>query len=148
VALAPPSPFPDWLLPLFLILILAAFAVVMARGRRLGAPLAEPLPVEVRGAETAIGRSRLYKRAHARGPALDTLRLEARRRLALALGLPAQAPPDRLLDALADRLGQPREKLADVLFGPSPQDDDELETRTTELLLLVEQVTRHGKEKP
>ncbi len=142
-----PSPFPNWLVPLFVMLALAALALAIARGRRLGAPLTEPLPIEVKGAETAIGRSRLYRRAKARGAALDTLRLEARRRIGQTLGLPPQPDREVLLDALAARLGRPREQLADILFGPSPENDAELESRTIELLQLVEHVTRNGREK-
>jgi hypothetical protein len=136
----PESPFPDWLLPLAVMLLVAFVALAFARGRRLGAPVAEPLPIDVRGAETAIGRAKLYRRAKARGAALETLRLEARRRLAEALK--ASSDRESLLDALATRTGHPRDWLEAVLFGPAPEDDSALETRTTELLRLVQQVTR------
>jgi hypothetical protein len=56
--------------------------------------------------------------------------------------LPANASGEVLLDALAARTGDERAYFERVLFGPEPQDDDELELRTRELLLLVEQVTR------
>jgi len=136
----PESPFPQWLLPLALMLLLAFIAMAFARGRRLGAPVTEPLPIDVRGAETAIGRAKLYRRAKARGAALETLRQEARRRLAEALK--TRTDRESLLDALAARTGHPRDWLTIVLFGPEPQDDSELEIRTTELLRLVQQVTR------
>jgi Domain of unknown function (DUF4350) len=138
----PPSPFPPWVPPAFVLLALIGLVLVFARGRRLGAPVTEPLPIEVRGAETALGRSRLYRKAKARGAALETLRFEARRRLSVALGLPPSTERDALLEALAARTGSDREGLANVLFGPEPEDDDELQQRTTELLLLVERVTR------
>jgi hypothetical protein len=141
-AAEPPSPFPPWVPPAFVLLALIGLVMVIARGRRLGAPVTEPLPIEVRGAETALGRSRLYRKAKARGAALETLRFEARRRLGVALGLPANAARGALLEALAARTGADPEHLADVLFGPEPDDDDELHQRTTELLLLVERVTR------
>lgn len=136
----PESPFPDWLLPLVLMLLLAFIALAFARGRRLGAPVTEPLPIDVRGAETAIGRAKLYRRAKARGAALATLRLDAQRRLAAALKTSTDREP--LLDALAARTGYPRDWLATVLFGPEPEDDSELYVRTNELLRLVQQVTR------
>jgi len=135
-----PNPFPEWLLPLFLMLLLAAIALAFARGRRLGAPVTEPLPIDVRGAETALGRSKLYRRARARGAALETLRVDARQRLAAALK--TGTGREQLLDALAARTGHPRDWLETVLFGPEPEDDSELQTRTTELLRLVQQVTR------
>jgi hypothetical protein len=137
-----PSPFPPWVPPAFALLALIGLMLVFARGRRLGAPVTEPLPIEVRGAETALGRSRLYRRAKARGAALETLRFEARRRICVAIGLLVGIAREPLLDALAARLGDDRERLADVLFGPEPEDDEELHQRTTELLLLVERVTR------
>ncbi len=144
----PPSPFPTWLFPLSLMLFLAALALALARGRRLGGPVAEPLPIEVRGAETAIGRGNLYRRAKARGVALETLRFEARQRLAVTLGLPRHSSRQSLLEALAARLGDDEALLADILYGPEPETDEELEARTRELLLLVEQVTQGKKEKP
>jgi hypothetical protein len=134
------SPFPDWLLPLVVMLLVAFIGLAFARGRRLGAPVTEPLPIDVRGAETAIGRAKLYRRAKARGAALETLRQEARRRLAAALKTSIDREP--LLDALAARTDHPRQWLESVLFGPEPESDSELETRTTELLRLVQQMTR------
>ncbi|HZM82475.1 MAG TPA: DUF4350 domain-containing protein [Candidatus Limnocylindrales bacterium] len=136
----PESPFADWLLPLVLMLLLTFIALAFARGRRLGAPVTEPLPIDVRGAETALGRAKLYRRAKARGAALETLRVEARRRLAAALKTGTDR--EQLLDALVTRTGHPRDWLETVLFGPEPEDDSELETRTNELLRLVQQVTR------
>jgi hypothetical protein len=138
----PPDPFPRWLVPSVILLLIAGIAVALARGRRLGPPVTEPLPIEVRGAETAIGRSHLYRRAKARGAALETLRIEARRRLGTFL----KTGPDRerLLDALAP-YGHDRQWLEELLYGPAPENDAELQTRTTELLRLVQQVTR---EKP
>lgn len=137
----PPSPFPAWVPPAFVLLALIGLILVLARGRRLGEPVTEPLPIEVPGAETALGRARLYRKANARGAALETLRFEARRRLCVALGLPANASRDALLDALTPRVAEDRAHLLDVLFGPEPNDDDELQARTTELLRLVERVT-------
>lgn len=136
-----PSPYPPWLFWSVLALLLAVVLLALARGRRLGAPVSEPLPIQVRGAETAIGRSRLYQRAKARGPALETLRLSARRRLATALGLPVSTTRDQLLPALVAHTGEDASQLSDILYGPDPTTDDELHLRTTELLLLVHQVT-------
>jgi hypothetical protein len=136
-----PDPFPPWVLPAFVLLGLIGLILVIARGRRLGGPVTEPLPIEVRGAETALGRARLYRRAKARGAALETLRFQARQRLGVALGLPPNADRERLLDALAVRVAGDRAYLEDILFGPEPEDDDELQARTAELLRLVERVT-------
>ncbi|WP_144121975.1 DUF4350 domain-containing protein [Catellatospora sichuanensis] len=136
-----PSPFPDWLFWVVLTLLAATLTVMLARGRRLGPPVPEALPVVVPGAETAAGRGRLYRRARARGPALETLRAAARRRLAAALNLPATAGPEALLPALQARTGDHPQRLGEILYGPPPQTDDELHDRAVQLRHLVEYVT-------
>jgi hypothetical protein len=71
---------------------LAVGLVLLAlwRGRRLGPPVAEPLPVVVRAAETVEGRGRLYAAAHARDRSAAALRAGAAARLADKLGLPVR----------------------------------------------------------
>lgn len=135
------SPFPDWLFWVVLTLLAATLTIVLARGRRLGPPVPEALPVEVPAAETAAGRGRLYRRVRARGPALETLRTAARRRLAVALGLPATAERETLLPALQARTGQHPLRLGEILYGPPPETDEELHSRAVELRDLVEYVT-------
>ncbi|WP_155369664.1 DUF4350 domain-containing protein [Catellatospora vulcania] len=136
-----PSPFPDWLFWVVLTLLAATLTIVLARGRRLGPPVPEALPVEVPGAETAAGRGRLYRRAKARGPALETLRTAARRRLAVALGLPTTAGPETLLPAVQARTGDHPHRLGEILYGPPPETDEQLHTCAVELRQLVEYVT-------
>ena len=53
---------------------LALLALVIWRGRRLGALATEPLPVVVRAIETTRSRGRLYRRADDRAHAAATLR--------------------------------------------------------------------------
>jgi hypothetical protein len=74
---------------------LAVGLVLLAlwRGRRLGPPVAEPLPVVVRAAETVEGRGRLYAAAHARDRCAAALRAGAAARLADKLGLPVRIGP-------------------------------------------------------
>ncbi|GAA1397591.1 DUF4350 domain-containing protein [Catellatospora coxensis] len=136
-----PSPFPDWLFWVVVTLLAATLAIVLARRRRLGPPVPEALPVEVPAAETAAGRGRLYRKVRARGPALETLRAAARRRLAVALGLPATAERDTLLPALQARTGEQPHRLGEILYGPPPETDEQLHTRAVELRDLVEYVT-------
>ncbi len=121
---SPPSPWPAWLIPLAVMLLIIGITIALARGRRLGVPVPEPLPIDVPGAETAIGRSRLYRKARARGAAVETLRIEARRRLAAALKIPNDR--ESLLSA--------RPELEELLFGPSPEDDETM-VRAIEQLL-------------
>lgn len=119
----PTSPFPPWLIPAAVMLLLIAIMVALARARRLGAPVPEPLPIDVPAAETAIGRSRLYRRAKARGAALEMLRIEARRRIAAS-----RAVPDEKQAILAVRPDYEY-----LLYGPVPETDDEL-IRLAEML--------------
>lgn len=136
-----PDPYPDWLFWVVLTLLAATLAVALARGRRLGPPAVEPLPVEVPGAETALGRGRLYRRAKARGPALETLRADARRRVAAAVGLPPATGPEELLPVLHARTGLDQALLGGLLFGSEPETDEELHQWAGQLRLLVERVT-------
>ncbi|BCJ70888.1 hypothetical protein CS0771_04320 [Catellatospora sp. IY07-71] len=136
-----PSPYPDWLFWVVLTLLAATLTVALAKGRRLGPPAVEALPVEVPGAETALGRGRLYRRAKARGPALETLRADARRRVAAAVGLPPATGPEELLPALHARTGLDPTLTGGLLFGPEPQTDEELHQWAGQLRLLVERVT-------
>jgi hypothetical protein len=106
--------------------LLVALAAMVWRGRRLGRVVVEPLPVVVRPAETTLGRARLYRRAGAHAHAAAALRAGAATRLAHRLGVPPGAPPERLLDAIAQGTGRPRADVATLLYGPSPEDHDGL----------------------
>jgi len=97
------------------------------RGRRLGPPVVEPLPVVVRAAEAVEGRSRLYRRAQARDRAAEALRSGALARLVPRLGIDrargAEPPPEAIVAAVASRSGRPEAAVHAVLFGPPPSDD-------------------------
>lgn len=96
------------------------------RARRLGPVVAEPLPIVVRAAETAEGRARLYRRAKAAGHAGETLREAARARLRTTLGLPRDADPAALVNAVSARAGRPANDVGAVLYGPPVADDPAL----------------------
>jgi hypothetical protein len=134
---------PSWLRPAFLLVVVAALALVGWRARRLGPLAVEPLPVVVRALETTRSRGRLYRRAGARDHAADSLRRATRRRLATTL---AVADPDDpgLLDHLAARLDRPRDALA-ALLDPAalpPTHDRDLIALAAELAALEEEVRR------
>jgi hypothetical protein len=137
---APPSPYPSWLFPMVIALITAGVLLTVASGRRLGRPVTEPLPVVVHGAETALGRGRLYRRAKARGPALDVLRGSIRRRLALTLGLPSAVEAPELVAAVATRTGDHPDSITNILYGPEPEDDQDLHRRAVELIDLADRI--------
>jgi hypothetical protein len=76
---------PDAVLAAVVQVGIAVVVLALWRGRRLGPPVPEPLPVVVRAAETVEGRARLYLSAHAAPVAAEALRDGARTRLAGAL---------------------------------------------------------------
>ena len=122
-----PSILPDWVLPAASQLLLAGLLLALWRGRRLGPPVAEPLPVVVRAAEAVEGRSRLYRRAQARDRAAAALRSGALARMVPRLGIDAAGgvnpPPDVVVAAVAIRSGRPDADVHAVLYGPAPADD-------------------------
>jgi hypothetical protein len=132
--------FPPWLFGMVALLALALLLFALARGRRLGAPIAEPLPIAVRATETVEGRGRLYQRAKARAPALSVLRGAARERLSHLLDLGAN--PDRadLVAAAAAQSGWPPNEVEEALFGAEPDDDKSLVEAAARLEALLEDV--------
>lgn len=132
--------FPPWFWALLAQLALVALLLALWRARRLGPPVSEPLPVTVRSAETVLGRGRLYRRARARGPALDILRSAARTRLAGLLDLPADAQAEAVVAAVAAQTGRAPEDVDELLYGPAPENDDDLVRVASELDTLVSEV--------
>jgi hypothetical protein len=139
--------FPPQLWAVLLLLLLGAALLGVVQARRLGPPVAEPLPVLVPAAETVTGRGRLYHRIRARRTSLDTLRSAAVARLARALD-PLASAPERQLGtdgpARAEFVGKvaswaevPPQTVRTVLFGPAPDSDDELIAAAAELDRLV-----------
>ncbi|SCG42847.1 DUF4350 domain-containing protein [Micromonospora halophytica] len=120
------SAFPPWFWALLLQLALAALLVVLWRARRLGPPVGEPLPVQVRAAETVLGRARLYQQARARGPAAGTLRAATLDRLLTRLNLPATTPPAEVAAFVAARAGGTADEVHELLYGAEPSTDAEL----------------------
>jgi hypothetical protein len=141
----PPNPlwvaFPKWVYPTTALLVLATIALAIARARRLGGPVVEPLPVVVRSSETASGRGRLYQRARARPEALQVLRDAALARLTRLLRLEADVEQAALIEAVAASSGWPPAAVGHALFGPPPENDAELVAAATQLEQLVAAVT-------
>src|SRR5205814_9442891 len=115
--------------------------LAFARARRLGAPVAEPLPVTVRAKETVEGRGRLYQRAKARAPALRTLQGAARDRLAHLLDLSPTADRATLVAAVSEATGWPVEAVDDTLFRDQLENDEDLVTTAVRLEGLLAAVT-------
>lgn len=131
---------PGWVVPAAWQLAIAAVFVAWWRGRRLGRVVPEPLPVVVRAAEATEGRARLYRRGRARAHAADTLREAAGERLRHRLGLPPDASPGTLAEAVSGRTGRPVGAVADLLAGREPPDDAGLVRLADELDALEQEV--------
>ncbi|MEU4689460.1 DUF4350 domain-containing protein [Actinoplanes sp. NPDC023714] len=122
---------------------LVLIALAAAAARRLGSPVAEPLPSRVPAHETMLGHAGLYRRARARGPSLDILRTAARRRLTEHLGLPRDATPEEI----AGRAGLPPDRVREVLAGKPPATDAELVTAAEDVQKLVLEILQRPDEK-
>ena len=122
--------------------LVAVLLLMFWRARRLGPVVAEQLPVVVRAAETVEGRSRLYRRAGARDKAADSLRAGALRRLVPLLGLPRQAQPAAVVDALTARTRRTAPDLATLLYGAAPADDAALVRLANDLDSLDREMRR------
>ena len=102
-------------------LLVAGLVTALWRGRRLGPPVPERLPVRVPAAETTRGRAGLYRRLGARGRAAEVLRADARRLLTARLG---PATPEALTTAVAGAApGYDAATVTDLLYGSAPADD-------------------------
>jgi hypothetical protein len=140
--------FPAALWAVLLVVGAGAMLLAIARARRLGPPVPEPLPVLVPAAEAVTGRGRLYQRIAARQASLDALRAAAIARLARVLDPMAgiarerqltHAGPaaDRFINLVAERSGWSAPDVYDVLYGDSPDSDEALVDAVAQLDLLV-----------
>ncbi|GAA0226529.1 DUF4350 domain-containing protein [Cryptosporangium japonicum] len=114
---------PGWIPTTLWMLAAAGLLAAFWRGRRLSAPVAEPLPVIVRSTETVEGRARLYRRARARPEAAEALRSATLARLRPVLGVSAHSDPREICEAIAERSGWPAAAVGQHLYGPPPTDD-------------------------
>jgi hypothetical protein len=132
------------------VLVLAAGATVLlafARARRLGPPVAEPLPVLVPAAETVTGRGRLYQRIAARSATLAALQSAAIARLArlvdpfgVTVASDRTGPPqasDELVRGISLRTATPEETVRAILHGPAGDSDSDLARAVADLDALV-----------
>lgn len=114
--------------PVKLALVQGAVALVLYlwwRGRRLGRPVVEPLPVHIAASELVDAIGDLHRRRGSSARAAATMRFDLRRDLSRRLGLPPGAPLDVLVERIAERTGRPVDAVHDALIGPtSPREED------------------------
>ncbi|MEU4216861.1 DUF4350 domain-containing protein [Actinoplanes sp. NPDC026623] len=133
--------FPPAVWATLALLALAALALAAASSRRLGAPVAEPLPVRVRAAETVRGLGGLYRRAGARGNSLETLQTAACLRLTEHFGMPPDTELEELAEHVAAVTGHPANEVRHALGGGVEDSDEELARAATNVQDLVRFVT-------
>lgn len=131
---------PAWIAPGLTLLGVVFVLFALQQGRRLGPLTPEPLPVVVRSAETTRSRAALYRRSRDRDRAARVLRSSTVHRLRTRLGIPAHAPPERVVPAVAAAAGLPPEDVGHRLFGPAPSDDAGLVRLSRQLSTLEEGV--------
>lgn len=124
-------------------LLVAGVLYAWWRGRRVGAPVAEPLPVDIAGSELVAAVGDLLARRGSVPDAAATLRADARRVLAGRLGLPGDADGGTVVEAVARRTGRSPDEVGNALTGSPVDDIDELVALAARLDALREEVF-HG----
>ena len=133
------------LIPRSVIATIIALAVslllyAIARGRRLGSPIEEPLPIELPSSSfvEAVGRS--YGRVQdAPARSANILRADLRADIARRVGLPANTPTPELVKALAGN-----DELIGLLEGTGEMNDDRLVETAQELVNARSRMERGG----
>ena len=103
-------------------LVAAFVALAWWRSRRLGAPLRETDPVVVPGSELVHAAGSLAARHRHTRRSAAVLRADARRDLAMRVGLAADTPIDVLDRVVSARAGVPAGTVGALLDGPEPDD--------------------------
>lgn len=112
---------PSWVSPAAIWLTVVAALALWWRGRRDGPLVMEPLPVSVRGSETAAGRARLYQDAQATQTAAENLRAATLQRLAKHFRLGSDASAAQVCSAVVRNSALPPAQVTHVLLEFSPE---------------------------
>ncbi|MGW4241911.1 DUF4129 domain-containing protein [Nocardia sp. NPDC004722] len=109
---------PHWLAFGGLQFLIAWAAVLWWRGRRRGAIVREPLPVEAPAHELLAGQAGLYRRSRDHEHVAAKLRAAALRRLRPALGVTAETPAELVTAAVSGRTGTDPAVIRAALYDP------------------------------
>ena len=134
--------FPPWAGPAFWLLLAAGAASALWRGRRFGALVREPLPVEVPASggvvRAGLCTGRRAPRTRRRRAAAGTVH-----RVAPRLGLTTAASAELVIERIAQASGEPSEQLRDLVYGPPPTTDAALVELATRLADLERKLSAH-----
>jgi hypothetical protein len=125
-------------------LAIAFVVYALFRARRLGRPVPEPLPVQIAGSELVVAVGQLVQQRGDPGRAGAILQDDTRRTLAGRLGLPVDADPSVVADAVGRRVGLDEDHVLDLLTRPSVADDAAL-VDLARALDAIRQETVHGQ---
>jgi hypothetical protein len=112
-----------------LALLQGALALVvygLARGRRLGRPVAEPQPVQIAASELVTATGHLLQQTRRPADAAAVLRHDARRRIGARVGVPADAAPEVVIETVAARTGRSPADVAPALASAPVHTDADL----------------------
>jgi len=130
---------PKWLVPSVWLVLIAAIALLLQRGRRLGPLVTEPMPVTIKALESTTALGRLYEKSRDRWHAAELLVDGTLGRLRRTLGSSPGASREDLVLAIATRTGRPLQQVADLLDTVVRTDAD-LVALAQELTQLEEEV--------
>jgi hypothetical protein len=136
---------PISLLPVPVKLALAQFLVAVViyvwwRGRRLGRPVTETMPVQIEGSELVAAVGDLLRRKGNADRAGATLRAATRRDLGMRLGVPPTAPLTALVNVVAERTGRDPAEVHTLLAVTPVADANELVRLARALHVLRQEV--------
>jgi hypothetical protein len=121
----------------------AALLYALARGRRLGSPIVEPVPIQLPSSTYVDAVGRLYGRsADARSRSAGILRHDLRTDLARRVGMSTDATAHNIAGALV--VGDEREALMAMLDGPVPTTDEGLVSLASQLVATRDRIDRGG----
>ncbi|MFT7474978.1 MAG: hypothetical protein ACI81L_001910 [Verrucomicrobiales bacterium] len=124
-------------------LAVAALLYALARGRRLGSPIVEPLPIQLPSSTYVDAVGRLYGRsADARSRSAGILRHDLRTDLARRVGMSTNATAQDIAGALV--VGDEHEALMAMLDGPAPTTDAGLVSLASQLVATRDRIDRGG----
>lgn len=130
-------------LPVKLALLQGAVAVLLWlwwRGRRLGRPVTEPLPVRISASELVEAVGDLHRRRGSAARAAATMRADLRRELSTRLGIPPGAPVEVLVERVASAAGRPDDEVRSLLSDPSPPRREDLAALAAQLDSIRQEV--------
>ncbi|MDO5049848.1 MAG: DUF4350 domain-containing protein [Actinomycetaceae bacterium] len=132
---------PRWTYSSAMLLILAALAFMLYRGRRFGPLASERLPVTVKSSETVIAHGHLLYQTKDAAWAIGALQSQTRRRIRKALLLPDEISQSDFITTVARRSGRSDQEIHMLLFAPYVGNESQLVQRAKELDALIEEVT-------